>query len=290
MRTLLALLLLAACAQSHGNDEDGGTDTGTDSGDRCGPSPGGIYCLWECCTDSGPALVCEGGDWVCPAGSRHVDECPFCPTMCGGPAPGCIALGPDACCTGEFVRPATCDGARWSCPPGSVTETACASAPSCSSACEGTGHGACVDAVECTPFYDDACCPFCSDVGFCADCTDIVFEGCATREDRCFEGTPSCGLLAPDACTGGPGPDCRMAFPTSADGCTIAGCVPAVEAGCDDCLMFCTRVEEGACTPSCRADPPPCPFEMIPEGRDGCYSGLCIPGSVCEAVPLPPGG
>ncbi|RZO65281.1 MAG: hypothetical protein EVA89_02480 [Sandaracinaceae bacterium] len=151
-------------------------------------------------------------------------------------------------------------------------------APPIGSECDALGEAACLGASGCVPTYDDACCPTCDGGGFCADCTDLVFHVCRPFADACM--AAFCSSTAPGGCEGLP-VDCSDATPTE-EGCSVAGCVPAVGPLPDPGEPTCVAVTANSCTVSCRRVAPDCPAGTAPEGDGSCYTDRCIPAAVCE--------
>lgn len=279
----LSLWALAGCFETHRVDgaADGGLCPGAPP--RCFFFDGAE----GCCTDSGPPASCGETGWDCPPSALREAACPrFCVSAgCTGEPPRCAAVRnspADPCCDADARTPATCDGSAWQCPPDHVEESQCVELGLCSAggACDGLPLARCLS-EGCAPVFDDFCCPSCGDERFCADCVDWAFLRCEPFAERCLDGGPSpCGAIAEAFCDGG-APDCSEAFPTSEAGCSVAGCVPAVQADCPECEALCVPARATSCEALCPADPLPCPDRMVPEGDGTCFTGRCIPASVC---------
>lgn len=137
---------------------------------------------------------------------------------------------------------------------------------------------------SCVPVYDDTCCPSC-DEGPCADCTSLAFHHCASHDEGCSADKPSCGVVPDWACAGGQA-KCDIDPGGSPVPCaTVAGCVAGYCNLDIDCTTdpVCVAVTAGICGPVlCDAIPPPCPEGTTNEIKDGCYTSLCVPGSLCK--------
>ena len=213
------------------------------------------------------------------AGRRDgsVSDAPGDSGACRGfPAPCHPDLG--AGCCGAPTMPECIRGA-WLCPPGTVGAESCRSFEPCMRPrCEGFSEIECLNVEGCVPVYDDACCPSCDPVGFCADCVDIEYERCDPIDAACTG--PGCGLV-PDWMCGGP-EDCSRAFPLGEGAhCSIAGCVKVSEPGCGDECAFCEPARAEMCQAFCFLDPPPCPAGWVPQADGMCFTGLCIYAELC---------
>jgi len=143
--------------------------------------------------------------------------------------------------------------------------------------CEGLGPAACASA-GCIPTYDEICRPGCSADEAC--CANFEFLVCRPWEDACAAAYP--GQSAEWACTDET-PHCSGATQTDTDSCSLPGCVPAVgPVGSPEIPAICVPITGVSCSASCRADPPDCPDRTVAEGDGSCYTGLCIPATVCE--------
>jgi len=280
---MLGLSTLVGCFEVH--RVDGGGDAGA-----CPGAPPACYfydAAEDCCTDSGPPASCGEAGWSCPPSARSETACPsFCTSSsCSGEEPPrCVAVievEGRRCCDLDRSTPAVCEGSRWQCPPDGAREGACATLGVCSvgGPCEGLSLAGCL-AAGCAPVFDDLCCPSCGDP-FCADCVDWAFIGCEPFAERCLDGAPApCGSVSEGFCDGDV-PLCAEAYPTSEAGCSVAGCVPAVPADCPRCEPQCVPVRAESCSAICPAEPPSCPEGMVPEADGTCFTGRCIPASVC---------
>lgn len=138
--------------------------------------------------------------------------------------------------------------------------------------------------------YDDACCPTCTP-GICADCYNPTFTACLETELACYGFAEVCGWIGEGECPDETPPD------PAPDHACLDGEVPAIlssDRDCDgdggDCLLECHAVTGDTCTVRCRSLPPPCPAGWYAEGDGFCYTGYCIPDSVCAADPWPGSG
>jgi hypothetical protein len=107
-----------------------------------------------------------------------------------------------------------------------------------------------------------------------------VFFDCLPAAGACSPAVDLCGNLP--SC-GGP-LDCTAAVANVALGsCSIAGCVPAVDASCfGDCRAECHPMTGEICDASCDVPEPACGLSgWVAEVEAGCYTGLCIPAAVC---------
>jgi len=144
------------------------------------------------------------------------------------------------------------------------------------SVCTGLGPAECFGNAECSPVFDDLCCPDCT-VGTCADCSNFTYIDC-----RPFAGCREyCGASPSWACFP-TAPDCTDARPVDEDSCTRTGCVPAVApVGATPIVDSCVPITGTSCTVACRRLPPTCPTGTMPEGDGFCYTDRCIPAFVC---------
>jgi hypothetical protein len=198
----------------------------------------------------------------------------------------------DGCC-GEEVPP-TCLTPIYSCASGSLERSECAAfSPECggTSSCEGLAESECIGDPECAPLYDDFCCPSCLPIGACADCSRIEMYRCGPIDEVCTGG--ACGQLADGHCAAGV-PTCEGANVTTGYRCDEPGCVGAFDPSCaDDCPVTCVPATAESCVATCEirpgdVPPPACPTGTVPQVAGGCYTGLCIPASVCTPAPPPP--
>lgn len=142
--TLAVISLLSACSSSSTEMAGGGDSGAPDSrATECGEAAPSCFTVkGGVCSDvDGPAAVCSGGAWSCPAGSVRREQCP-----CGVPPTGaCLQdAGPDAracadaatilcftltggVCNDEGAGPDPICGSNgtWSCPSGSVPLNEC---------------------------------------------------------------------------------------------------------------------------------------------------------------------
>lgn len=151
--------------------------------------------------------------------------------------------------------------------------------------CESLEEIGCLGAYpQCVPIYDDKCCPSC-EMGGCADCINIAFHHCAPG--ALCNTADFCGLLPDWACSGGEA-ECDIDPGGSQTPCaTVPGCIPAycpTNLTCDQ-DPICHPVRAKSCTTMCDSVPPPCPDGTYPEGDGFCYTGLCIPESLCGVGP-----
>ncbi len=145
--------------------------------------------------------------------------------------------------------------------------------------CAPLGPAACL-AAGCIPTYDDTCCPACTPIGACADCTNPDFFICRTMEDACTGSF--CSVPAAGTCDA-PSVDCTSTMPFDEDSCSLPGCVPVVAAvGDPELPPTCVAISAESCTVSCRSLPPECPDGTTAEGDGSCWTGQCIPASVCS--------
>ncbi len=70
-------------------------------------------------------------------------------------------------------------------------------------------------------------------------------------------------------------------------GCDVPGCIVVSQPPCDDCIpvTYCAPLRGLQCEPTCRAPQPDCGPDMVPEIRDGCFTGDCVHRSWCLAEP-----
>lgn len=281
---ILLTVLAAACGESHSagdagadagrRDAGGRSDAGPRGCDEPAPDPCGIERLEpRCCSLVTPE--CVDGVWNCQ-GPDRCDRYGGCGMPgCDGPPPECRRLDASGCC--DLILSPTCDGRGWSCPPGSIEAERC---ECLGGECAGLGEVACLQQPECAPLYDDLCCPTCVPGG-CADCIRIDMWSCAPVDAACGGDPGLCGQVAEWSC--GEAPDCREARPTGLERCDRPGCVVAVDAGCDldACERYCVPVTGDSCRVACRVPAPACSEGTFPEGDGSCYTGRCIPVSVC---------
>jgi hypothetical protein len=261
-------VLAAACSSSHG-----GPDAGDDAFlATCGSSVCGEdeACCTGCTPEDG---FCIGVDLPCPSVAciTSCEDAVFASVgdRCEGSF-SCVVEDEACCPTSTF-----CDDGRLARDIGGCLDV-CDPPPVM---CDGLGPAACA-AAGCVPTYDDACCPTCSAVGFCADCTDPTYFICRPYEDACM--AAYCSRTAEWGCTDET-PDCSSATPYDSDSCDVYGCVPAIgPVGSPELPPVCVPITGSSCTVGCRGLPPECPSDTIAEGDGSCWMGLCIPGFVCE--------
>jgi len=144
--------------------------------------------------------------------------------------------------------------------------------------CAGLGEVACLEA-GCLPTYHDACCSSCEPGTGCADCADPEFWECHAAAEVC--GVTECYQASEWGC-GGAEPDCSDASPTGLGSCSLPGCAPVVAAeGSMEPVERCVPVTAESCSVACRALPPTCPTGTTAEADGFCWTGNCIPASVC---------
>ncbi len=255
----LALTLGAGCNLRHPGLEDGDaaiTDTDADVDVDAG---NGV-----CCPGPGSFVQCSvpdplpGGGWA-----PSLEECDY--TIDGFD----IHFEPEVDARGCDVWRDS--GECCACPPDPPAPPP--------SDCSGLGEAACL-AAGCVPTYHDACCSSCEPGAGCADCVDYQFWECQTFADAC-EAT-FCSMATPWGC-GTTDPACGGASITGPTSCDIVGCVPAVGAeGSMEPVAPCVPVTAATCAPViCLAIAPACPDGTTAEADGFCWTGRCIPGSVC---------
>ncbi len=260
----------------------------------CGGSPGGSECV--------PA-TCDEGAWRCPEGARL--GCSS--SRCGGePDPECYPVDSEGYCL-DYTEPAECrqlpEGAAWgwSCPADTMDARRCTwrSPLPPPSPCNELSPAACAIEPRCVPVFDNQCCRGC---GFgmdpipCADCEQWVPIDCLPAEEACDPTAGrSCWQAAEWGCPSEPPrtPDCSLARPAGDGTCTVPGCILRREPPCVDCIPAeeCVPLREQECEAVCLQVAPDCGEEgMVPEMRDGCFTGWCVHRRWCTVPRVMPSG
>ncbi|MEP7119793.1 MAG: hypothetical protein ABJE95_02740 [Byssovorax sp.] len=153
-----------------------------------------------------------------------------------------------------------------------------------STSCAGRDHLACLGAYPtCVPVYDDACCSMCDPTGGCADCINIQFHHCIDKGSACGPSGPPCGQTPAWACSGGQA-ECAVDPGGSTTPCaSVAGCIPAFCPTDVTCKTdpICEPAKATMCAATCGSIPHPCPAGTAPETDGSCYTGACIPDTLC---------
>ena len=161
--------------------------------------------------------------------------------------------------------------------------------------CEVLSPVECVNRPGCVPGFDDRLYPSCAGTGPAIpeewrEAQDWVVDRCVPYEMVCTPGPGRlCWRLAEGTCEGGPGPRCERATPTGSSGCNVPGCIVVEQprpGGPGVSARRCAPLEGLQCEASCSAPRPDCGEEMMPEVRDGCFTGGCVHTSWCASPPV----